>query len=122
MTTASKATLLIVDDSPENLLVPGDILRSHYRAVAAISGESALRVAGSQPQPDPILLDVMMPGMDGYNVLSQLQDNPATRGIPVPARLLAIADVFDAEFGAGVQTGEVALMPPPEVHAVAAGA
>ena len=95
---AGKATLLIVDDSPENLTVLNELLRSQYRVLAATSGEAALRVAGSEPRPDLILLDVMMPGMDGYAVLARLRENPATRDIPV-VFLTALSGAEDEENG-----------------------
>jgi cyclic di-GMP phosphodiesterase len=77
------STILIVDDAPENLAVLSEILQPAYRVRAATSGEKALRVAASEPQPDLILLDVMMPGMDGYAVVERLREEPATRAIPV---------------------------------------
>lgn len=76
-------TLLVVDDTPENLAVLGELLMPHYRVRAASSGERALAVAASEPRPELILLDIMMPGMDGYQVLSRLRDNEVTRDIPV---------------------------------------
>ncbi|MFA7241965.1 MAG: two-component system response regulator [Sulfuricellaceae bacterium] len=76
-------TILIVDDAPENLTVLGELLQPHYQVRAATSGEKALRIAGSAPRPDLILLDVMMPGMDGYQVFERLHADPATRDIPV---------------------------------------
>jgi two-component system, NtrC family, sensor kinase len=79
----NKATLLIVDDEPEILSVMGQILAPLYTLRAANSGERALIVARTQPLPDLILLDVMMPDMDGYSVLSQLKKNPITQDIPV---------------------------------------
>ena len=91
-------TLLIVDDAPENLSVLTLLLQESYRVLAATSGEGALRVANSQPQPDLILLDVMMPGMDGYAVLARLRENPATRDIPV-LFLTALAGAGDEERG-----------------------
>lgn len=78
-----QATLLIVDDTPENLAVLGEVLQPLYRVRAANCGQAALRIANSLPCPDLILLDVMMPDMDGYEVLRQLQQNPATADIPV---------------------------------------
>jgi len=77
------ATLLIVDDQPENLAVLAEILSDEYRVRAARSGTQALRVAASAPRPDLVLLDIMMPGMDGFEVLEHLRGNPVTRGIPV---------------------------------------
>jgi len=76
-------TLLIVDDAVENLTVLDALLRPLYQIRVATSGEKALRIAVSEPRPDLILLDVMMPGMDGYQVFDYLRANPATRDIPV---------------------------------------
>ncbi|MEI6719530.1 MAG: two-component system response regulator [Betaproteobacteria bacterium] len=98
MTTEPNATILIVDDAPENLFVLSELLRPLYRVLAATSGEAGLRVAGNQPKPDLILLDVMMPGMDGYAVLARLQADPATRDIPV-VFLTALAAATDEEHG-----------------------
>ncbi|HEX8986736.1 MAG TPA: EAL domain-containing protein [Rhodocyclaceae bacterium] len=81
--SAAQATILIVDDGPENLAVLGELLRPAYRVRVANSGERALQIAAADPPPDLILLDVMMPGMDGYEVLAHLQEMPATRDIPV---------------------------------------
>jgi len=78
-----RPTVLIVDDTPQNLTVLGETLRPHYRVRAAISGERALRAVSIEPQPDVILLDIMMPDMDGYQVLSALQAKAKTRHIPV---------------------------------------
>ena len=76
-------TLLIVDDVPSNLAVLGDVLAPHYAVRAANNGARALRIAASHPTPDLILLDIMMPDMDGYEVLSQLRQDERTRDIPV---------------------------------------
>ncbi len=78
-----RPTVLIVDDTPQNLTVLGETLRPHYRVRAAISGERALRAVSIDPQPELILLDIMMPDMDGYQVLSALQARAQTRHIPV---------------------------------------
>jgi len=83
MTTKPSATLLIIDDSAESLCVLSELLRPQYRVLAATSGARGLRVANSLPKPDLILLDVMMPDMDGYEVLARLRDIPAIRDIPV---------------------------------------
>ena len=79
----AQPNILIVDDVPENLSVLGELLQPTYRVRAAISGARALQIANSPPPPDLILLDVMMPGMDGYQVLRELRDNATTRDIPV---------------------------------------
>jgi putative two-component system response regulator len=78
-----KHTVLIVDDMPENLSLLGELLQPHYRVRAANSGGRALAVARSSPRPDLILLDVMMPGVDGYEVLGQLRADASTRDVPV---------------------------------------
>lgn len=83
MPDAAPATILMVDDSPENLAILSDLLRPDYRVLAATSGERALHIAFEQTPPDLILLDIMMPGMDGYQVFEQLRAKPATRHIPV---------------------------------------
>jgi cyclic di-GMP phosphodiesterase len=76
-------TILIVDDSPENLTVLGELLRGEYRIRAATSGQRALAAAVQEPRPGLILLDVMMPEMNGHEVLTRLRADPATRDIPV---------------------------------------
>ena len=76
-------TILVVDDSAENLALLSDLLLPLYEVRAVNSGERALRAAAGKPRPDLILLDVMMPEMDGYEVLWQLRQDPATADIPV---------------------------------------
>ncbi len=76
-------TILAVDDTPENLTVLGELLSHDYTVRAANSGASALRLATLQPKPDLILLDLMMPLMDGFEVMRQLRANVQTRDIPV---------------------------------------
>jgi len=78
-----RPTVLLVDDDIDNLELLGNLLQTHYEVLAAPSGERALQIAASQPKPDLILLDVMMPGMDGYAVLGHLRENRLTRDIPV---------------------------------------
>ncbi|MFZ4481985.1 MAG: response regulator, partial [Rhodoferax sp.] len=64
----TQATILIVDDEPANLSLLTHLLRPTYHVRAASSGESALHAAASDPRPDLVLLDVAMPGMDGFEV------------------------------------------------------
>jgi len=93
------ALLLIVDDVPANLSVLGDLLRdAGFHVKAATSGRAALRYAAQTPPPALILLDVMMPEMDGYEVLTQLRQHPATRDIPV-IFLTALDSASDEERG-----------------------
>lgn len=76
--------VLIVDDSPENLSVMGELLQSAgYRVKVANSGHAALHLAALLPKPSLILLDILMPGMNGHEVLERLRGDPATREIPV---------------------------------------
>ena len=77
------ATLLIVDDTPENIDVLRGILKQEYKIKVASNGEKALKIAQSEPAPDLILLDIMMPDMDGYEVCRCLKANYATAKIPV---------------------------------------
>jgi len=79
----SRATVLIVDDMPNNLAVLGDLLVPAYHVRAANSGQRALEIALTPPYPDLVLLDLMMPDMDGLSVLAQLRAQPATANIPV---------------------------------------
>jgi putative two-component system response regulator len=95
----SRNTVLIVDDAPENLSVLGELLRHDgYRVKAAKSGRCALRYAAQEPHPDLILMDVMMPEMNGYEVLGNLREDFATRDIPV-IFLTALNDALDEEHG-----------------------
>ena len=75
-------TVLLVDDEPNNLKVLQQILKDHFQLIFAINGEKAL-IAAKEHQPDIILLDIMMPGMDGYQVCKQLKADTLTAAIPV---------------------------------------
>ena len=92
-----KATVLVVDDTPDNLMLVSGVLNDDYRVKVANSGDKALQICRMQP-PDLILLDIMMPGMDGYEVMRRLRADPATVQIPV-IFLTALADSRDEEKG-----------------------
>lgn len=77
-----KATLLVVDDMPSNIDVLVNLFQKDYRVKVASSGEQALKICEAAP-PDIILLDIMMPGMDGFEVCHRLQQSQDTQGIPV---------------------------------------
>ncbi len=94
----SRQRILVVDDTPENIDVLGGILRQDYEVRVATNGERALKVAAGEPRPDMILLDIMMPGMDGYEVCRRLKDDPATATIPV-IFVTAKDDPNDEEMG-----------------------
>ncbi len=82
--TVSDTLLLVVDDTPENIMVLRSMLADRYRLKVATNGEKALRIAHSNAsQLGMILLDVMMPGMDGYDVCQRLKESDDTRHIPV---------------------------------------
>jgi diguanylate cyclase (GGDEF)-like protein len=79
---APRATILVVDDLPSNIRILGEALRPYYEIVVATSGKQALALA-LDIRPDLVLLDIMMPGMDGYEVCRWLKSEPKTRNIPV---------------------------------------
>jgi len=78
-----KKTVLLVDDAPENIQVVNSILKDIYKIRIATNGAKALELAKADPLPDLVLLDVMMPGLDGYEVCKRLKSDPVTREIPV---------------------------------------
>jgi putative two-component system response regulator len=91
-------TVLLVDDSLANLTIFGEVLQPYYNVRVANSGQRALEVVDTDPVPDMILLDVMMPHMDGYAVLQSLRDNPRHRDIPV-IFVTAVDENENEEFG-----------------------
>ena len=103
-------TILIVDDTPENLSVLGELLQPTYRVRAANSGKRAIQIAMADPTPDLILLDVMMPEMDGFEVLGELKASGVTRNIPV-IFVTAMDGTSDEE--RGLDLGPVDYIPKP---------
>jgi sigma-B regulation protein RsbU (phosphoserine phosphatase) len=93
-----KQTVLVVDDTPANIKVLMETLKEDYRIVAAVNGERALQLAASDSNPDIILLDVMMPEMDGYEVCAKLKADAKTRDIPV-IFVTAMSDTQDETKG-----------------------
>ncbi|HCY85574.1 MAG TPA: two-component system response regulator [Desulfobacteraceae bacterium] len=93
-----KNRILIVDDLPANIKVLSGLLRPSYHVSAATSGAEGVAQAASDPKPDLILLDVMMPDMDGYEVCRRLKSNPDTREIPV-LFVTAMAEVEEEAYG-----------------------
>lgn len=93
-----KMTVLVVDDTPENIAVLSSLLKGLYRTKIAINGEKALQLAFSDDPPDLILLDIMMPGIDGHEVCRRLKADPRTVDIPV-IFLTAKSGVEDEEQG-----------------------
>jgi len=78
-----RATVLVVDDTPENLHLLAGMMRDDYRIKAANCGETALAICQSETPPDLVLLDIMMPDMDGFEVAKRLREHPASEHIPV---------------------------------------
>ena len=98
MPSSDRRLVLIVDDTPTNVAVISSLLKEVYRTKVATNGEKALAIANGVEKPDLILLDVMMPGMDGYEVCRRLKANPETAEIPV-IFLTAKTDAVDEEKG-----------------------
>jgi class 3 adenylate cyclase len=97
---SERATVLVVDDTPANLSLLSNLLKERYRIKVANNGIKALELAAAAP-PDMVLLDIMMPEMDGYEVCRRLKENEATRHVPV-IFLTAKNEVEDEERGFSV--------------------
>jgi len=78
-----KGRVLVVDDTPDNIFILRELLADDFTVLAACDGPEALSLARTAPQPDIILLDVLMPGMDGYEVCRRLKADALTQAIPV---------------------------------------
>lgn len=104
MSELEQATILVVDDTPENIDVLTGVLRDDYKVKAALNGHVALKIANGKQKPDLILLDVMMPELDGHEVCRQLKSNPDTAKIPV-IFVTAKTEVRDEQ--AGFELGAV---------------
>lgn len=81
--STEKKSVLVVDDEAINISLLAQMLKGSYKVKVAKDGEKALKIAGTSPPPDLILLDVMMPGIDGFEVCRQLKAAPVTADIPV---------------------------------------
>jgi C4-dicarboxylate-specific signal transduction histidine kinase len=81
--TTDKATILVIDDTPDNLTIMSNLLEDKYTVKVANRGEKGLKIARSDSPPDLILLDIMMPEMDGYEVCKLLKADPKTADIPI---------------------------------------
>jgi adenylate cyclase len=98
MSDTTRPTILVVDDTPANVTLMSGLLQQEYTVKAATNGERALKIAFGEQPPDLILLDIIMPEMDGYEVCRQLKANPATAQIPV-IFLTAKSDSEDEALG-----------------------
>ena len=81
--STEKTCILIVDDAPDNIKILKNLLSDDYKLKAALNGKKALELANSNPQPDLILLDIMMPEMDGYEVCEKIKGDDNTKDIAV---------------------------------------
>lgn len=113
-----KQIILVVDDTPDNIDVLSGILRPEFRVKAALSGARALNIANGHPRPDMILLDIMMPEMDGYEVCRRLKADPATAAIPV---IFVTAKNEDIDETRGLELGAVDYITKPVRPAIVKG-
>jgi adenylate cyclase len=104
MSLSDRKTILIVDDTPTNIGIISSVLKDSFRTKVATNGEKALVLASAADKPDLILLDITMPGMDGYEVCRRLKANPATCGIPV---IFLTAKTEDEDERQGFDVGAV---------------
>ncbi len=113
-----KQTILIVDDTPDNISLLAALLKGRYKIKIATNGVKALQIASQAPYPDLILLDVMMPEMDGHETCRRLKANPETAQIPV-IFLTAKSQVEDEETGLNLGASDYIAKPisPPIVFA-----
>jgi putative two-component system response regulator len=116
--SGEKPTILVVDDTPDNLTLVSNLLKKDYRVRVAINGEKALKIAFSETPPDLILLDVMMPVMDGYEVCQQLRNSSLTAHIPI-IFLTAKSEVEDERKGLSLGASDYITKPisPPILEA-----
>ncbi len=102
--TQETASRFVVDDIPGNIKVLAMALKEDHRLQVTTSGEDALKVARTSPQPDLILLDIMMPGMDGFEVCRRLKADPSTQEIPI---IFVTALNEDADEEKGLNLGAI---------------
>lgn len=102
--SADKATVLVVDDTPDNLALMSALLKERYKVKVANDGPRALRIAAGERPPDLILLDIMMPGMDGFEVARLMREHPTSASIPL---IFVTAMTSDDSRLKGLQLGAV---------------
>jgi len=100
---SKQPTILVVDDELINIKILAEVLKGEYHVAFATSGQEAVRLAG-ELKPDVILLDVVMPDMDGYAVCARLQQDPATAAIPVI--FVTVQDTVEQEVR-GLEAGAI---------------
>lgn len=97
-------TLLIVDDEPANISLLNEVLKTDYNVIVAKDGVKAVAMAGKAPRPDLILLDIVMPEMDGHEVLRALKSHDDTKNIPI---IFVTSKGDDADITQGLEMGAV---------------
>ena len=114
----AKPTILVVDDTPDNLTLMSALLKDTYKVKVANNGEKALKYVQGDSKPDLILLDIMMPGLSGYDVIKELKSNDQTKGIPV-IFLTAMSSSDDEKIGLDMGAADYITKPisPPVVMA-----
>jgi putative two-component system response regulator len=114
----AKPTILVVDDTPDNLTLMSALLKDTYKVKVANNGEKALKYVQGDSKPDLILLDIMMPGLSGYDVIKELKSNESTKGIPV-IFLTAMSSSDDEKIGLDMGAADYITKPisPPVVMA-----
>lgn len=115
---AKKQRILVVDDTVANIKILSELLRGEYNVSVATNGIDALELAGAENKPDLILLDIMMPGMDGYEVCKKLKESSNTANIPV-LFVTAKGDIDDETKGLAMGAVDYIVKPisPPKVLA-----
>jgi len=110
--------ILIVDDNKQNIEILMNLLKDEFRIVAAVNGERAIKLAKSDSPPDLILLDIIMPEMDGYQICEILKNDIATRNIPI-IFITAVSEIMDATKGFALGAADYITKPfhPPFVKA-----
>lgn len=102
MPEAAKKRILIAEDDPSICAMIAKVLSQHYEVVVVNDGKAALARAGQPPAPDLLLLDVMMPGLDGHGVAAAVRQLPGLKGIPI---IFLTAKTGPAEVIRGIQSG-----------------
>ncbi len=104
MNKGRQQTILIVDDEPANIKILGENLKSRYKILIATSGSKAIEISGSSNPPDLILLDIVMPEMNGYEVCRRLKTDDKTRKIPI---IFLTAMASEKDETSGLELGAV---------------
>jgi len=108
-------TILIVDDEPQNIHLLGQTLKDEYHILVATSGQQALDKMAQKPFPDIILLDVLMPDINGFEICKKVKANPATRDIPI---IFVTAKDSEADEKEGLEIGAVDFIGKPFNNAI----